>query len=158
MPFKPCITLTHLPRLADRDIFMRYRGGGVGHLYMRHIEPWLDATGWGTTWPSLEDRYPEDPEDNQENSARPSTSTQSRHQNNDGNGDSGEDNSGKETDPSDVEDDDGDDPEQPEDDSDEDSEDDTNSSGNAKRNGHSKDEESRNRGDESDDEAEGHHL
>ena len=27
---------------------MRYRGGGVGHLYMRPIEPWLPRTGWGS--------------------------------------------------------------------------------------------------------------
>lgn len=26
---------------------MRYRGGGVGHLYMRAIEVWLTETGWG---------------------------------------------------------------------------------------------------------------
>ena len=43
-------------------MFMRFRGGGVGHLYMRHVEPWLDATGWGTTWPSLRDREPADPQ------------------------------------------------------------------------------------------------
>ena len=28
-------------------MFMRYRGGGVGHLYMRTIEAWLVKTGWG---------------------------------------------------------------------------------------------------------------
>ena len=39
-------------------MFMRFRGGGVGHLYMRQIEPWLDATGWGASWPSLIDRDP----------------------------------------------------------------------------------------------------
>ena len=27
---------------------MRYRGGGVGHLYMRAIEVWLAETGWGS--------------------------------------------------------------------------------------------------------------
>lgn len=27
---------------------MRYRGGGVGHLYMRGIEIWLAETGWGS--------------------------------------------------------------------------------------------------------------
>lgn len=26
---------------------MRYRGGGVGHLYMRAVEVWLTETGWG---------------------------------------------------------------------------------------------------------------
>ena len=45
--------------LADRDTFMRFRGGGVGHMYMHHIEPWLDGTGWGTSWPSLQDRDPD---------------------------------------------------------------------------------------------------
>jgi hypothetical protein len=53
------VRLTHPPRLADRDMFMRFRGGGVGHMYMRQVEPWLDATGWGTTQPSLGGRYPE---------------------------------------------------------------------------------------------------
>lgn len=49
----------HIPsRLADRDMFMRFRGGGVGHMYMRYIEPWLDGTGWGKSWPSLHDRDP----------------------------------------------------------------------------------------------------
>jgi hypothetical protein len=55
-------TLTHhshtLLRLADHDMFMRFCGGGVGHLYMYQVEPWLDVTGWGATWPSLADRDP----------------------------------------------------------------------------------------------------
>ena len=29
-------------------MFMRYRGGGVGHHYMRAIETWLAETGWGS--------------------------------------------------------------------------------------------------------------
>jgi hypothetical protein len=29
-------------------MFMRYRGGGVGHIYMRAIEAWLAETGWGS--------------------------------------------------------------------------------------------------------------
>ncbi|KAF9644427.1 hypothetical protein BDM02DRAFT_3190600 [Thelephora ganbajun] len=33
---------------VDRDMFMRYQGGGVGHLYMRAIEAWLTETGWGS--------------------------------------------------------------------------------------------------------------
>lgn len=37
---------------------MRFRGGGIGHGYMRLIEPWLDQTGWGTTWPSLNHMEP----------------------------------------------------------------------------------------------------
>lgn len=28
-------------------MFMRYRGGGIGHLYMRAVEAWLSKTGWG---------------------------------------------------------------------------------------------------------------
>src|ERR1700761_5895917 len=49
--------LTHYS-LVDRDMFMRFRGGGTGHGYMRHIESWLDGTGWGTTWPSLSHMEP----------------------------------------------------------------------------------------------------
>lgn len=30
---------------------MRYRGGGVGHLYMREVEQWLQKTGWGCSAP-----------------------------------------------------------------------------------------------------------
>ena len=49
-------------------MFMRFRGGGVGHTYMRQVEPWLDATGWGNTWPSLKDREPADSGDGETNS------------------------------------------------------------------------------------------
>lgn len=28
----------HTARFVDRDMFMRYRGGGIGHRYMREIE------------------------------------------------------------------------------------------------------------------------
>jgi len=28
----------HALRFVDRDMFMRYRGGGIGHKYMRDIE------------------------------------------------------------------------------------------------------------------------
>ena len=31
---------------ADHDMFMRYRGGGVGHLYMRAIKAWLLSRWW----------------------------------------------------------------------------------------------------------------
>lgn len=44
-------------------MFMRFRGGGVGHNYMQMVEPHLNATGWGTSWPVLEDRDPEPDED-----------------------------------------------------------------------------------------------
>ena len=48
-----------LDRLVDRDMFMRFCGGGVGHRYMRQVEPWLDKTGWGSQWPSLSNRDPD---------------------------------------------------------------------------------------------------
>ena len=58
---------------ADHDMFMRYRGGGVGHLYMRAIEVWLAETGWGSDdWALLStdedtDSTEEDSEDGGEN-------------------------------------------------------------------------------------------
>lgn len=51
---------------------MRYRGGGIGHLYMQNIEPWLNSTGWGTAWPGwLKNREPDKGQDlvPQENSS-----------------------------------------------------------------------------------------
>ena len=61
-------TNTHMTwnRLVDWDMFMHFRGGGVGHTHMRHIEPWLDRTGWGTTWPSLDHREPAPPSNTQD--------------------------------------------------------------------------------------------
>jgi len=53
-----CCMLTSLS-LADRDMFMRFRGGAVGHLHMREIDEQLDRAGWGSSWPSLKDRDPE---------------------------------------------------------------------------------------------------
>jgi hypothetical protein len=44
-------------------MFMRFRGGGIGHMYMRPIEPWLDRTGWGNSWPSLQHMEPESEQD-----------------------------------------------------------------------------------------------
>ena len=38
---------------------MRFWGGGIGHIYMRQVEPWLDGTGWGTSWPSLRCQDPD---------------------------------------------------------------------------------------------------
>ena len=38
-------------------------------MYMRYVEPWLDRTGWGKSWPLLEDKEPEayqDPDTNPE--------------------------------------------------------------------------------------------
>lgn len=38
---------------------MRYRGGGIGHLYMRETEQWLNSSNWGSSWPtSLKSRDP----------------------------------------------------------------------------------------------------
>lgn len=40
-------------------MFMRYRGGGIGHLYMREVQQRLDSSRWGSYWPnSLRDRDP----------------------------------------------------------------------------------------------------
>ena len=33
----PDVVSKQFPRFSDRDLFMRYRGGGVGHLTTRHI-------------------------------------------------------------------------------------------------------------------------
>ena len=33
---------------------MRYRGGGVGHKYMRDTEKWLWKTGWGDEIPDID--------------------------------------------------------------------------------------------------------
>lgn len=40
-------------------MFMRFHGGGIGHRYMRRVEPWLDDTGWGATWPTVSNRVPD---------------------------------------------------------------------------------------------------
>jgi hypothetical protein len=90
-------------------------------LYMRQVEPWLDQTGWGTTWPLLEDTYPDPgcelPLHNQQGGADPTTSAQGHHQNGvnggSGEGSGGEDSEGDD-DTGELEDDDGEDPEQPE--------------------------------------------
>lgn len=126
---------------------MRFRGGGVGHMYMRQVEPWLDATGWGATWPSLEDREPEDqgcdPSITEGTNAEPITSPQD--------GGSGDENSDDDIETGEFEDDDGDDPEQPEDSEDDCSDEETGGNGNkSKRTGGG--------GDESEDEADMHHL
>jgi len=42
-------------------------------LYMRHIEPWLDSTGWGTQWPTLQAR---DPDPHQRNLQHPTLAPQ----------------------------------------------------------------------------------
>ena len=117
--------LIHLARLVDRDMFMRFRGGGVGHMYMREIEPWLDGTGWGAMWPSLGERDP-DPSPPDTTTARPILPVQAS-QGDDENMDSSDGDSS-----SDESDDDGDgeDPEQPEVD-DADSDEDENGGGKA---------------------------
>jgi hypothetical protein len=43
---------------VDRDMFMRYRGGGVGHTYMRVVEQWLQETGWGHEVPDADEPEP----------------------------------------------------------------------------------------------------
>jgi hypothetical protein len=48
---------------VDRDMFMRYRGGGVGHKYMRAIEQWLWETGWGGKVPNAEESEPDTAEE-----------------------------------------------------------------------------------------------
>ena len=45
-------------RFVDRDMFMRHRGGGVGHTYMREIEKWLSETGWGHEIPDVDESEP----------------------------------------------------------------------------------------------------
>ena len=92
-------------RLADRDMFMRFRGSGVGHMYMRQVEPWLDATGWGTAWPLLKDRDPD--LDHEHAISVPGNQTTE--------GDEESEDEDSEEEHSDMDDDDGKDPEQPED-------------------------------------------
>lgn len=81
-------------------------------MYMRQIEPWLNATGWGTTWPSLQDRDPdpdqEPPLDTSPHS-RPTVSDDILHST-ENNGDDGDEDISM----SGLEDDDGEDLEQPE--------------------------------------------
>lgn len=115
-------------------MFMRYRGGGIGHLYMRETEQWLNSSKWGSSWPSsLRDR---DPNPDQElpphnSSSAAATSAQSRGYGSDSTeGDLGGDSESDEehvgSDPGELtdEDGDGDDPEHPTGDSDEGSDED----------------------------------
>jgi hypothetical protein len=129
-------------------------------MYMRHVEPWLDATGWGTTWPSLKDRYPDlerRPPQQGGNDAGTTAPAQGRHQGDRGNGDGGDADGGEDTDISELEDGDGEDPEQPEENDSDDSDEDMDRA-NANKRTHPRDEEGNdNRGDETDEE-EGHHL
>ena len=138
---------------------MRFRGGGVGHLYMCHVEPWLDATGWGTAWPSLRDREPVNPQPEapqHTNEGPAPTGIPQGDQS--GRSNDEEDNDGEEADMGeladhDAEDLDAEDLEQPEDSDNDDS--DTDSDGGAEENRlvHPRDEE-----DEPEDADEGHHL
>ena len=89
-------------------MFMRFRGGGVGHMYMRQVEPWLDATGWGTAWPLLKDRDP-DPDREPATSVPGDQATEDDGESEDGDSEGGI---------SDMDDDDGKDPDQSEDDED----------------------------------------
>lgn len=122
---------TNQPRLADRDMFMRFRGGGIGHIYMRQVEPWLNNTGWGGAWPSLKDRDPDPdldqdldqerlrPHENMRGSTEDSQACQGREM------DEEDDEGGGNT--SEEEDADGEDQEQPEIDEDEEEEEERNS-------------------------------
>lgn len=49
-------------------MFMRYRGGGVGHTYMRAIEQWLWETGWGWKTPDVVEEDSEESSPQQEGS------------------------------------------------------------------------------------------
>lgn len=127
-------------------------------MYMRQIEPWLDATGWGKTWPSLNDKDPDPecvgPHPHNSDDAGPVVPMQGD-QANEVDGESGDEDSGEDTDMSEAEDDDGGDPEQPEDD---DSDSDDEDSGGNKGTRSREDGEGRNNGDEAEDEAEEYSL
>jgi len=125
-------------------------------MYMRHVEPWLDATGWGTTWPSLRDKYPDLTQ--QEHTNTGPTSPQSHRQSYEGDEDGGGEDSKNITDTSELEDNDGEDPERLEDSNDDDSNKDTSDGGSANKRIHPRDGEDEGRGDDTEDEAEGHHL
>ena len=136
---------------------MRFRGGGVGHMYMRQVEPWLDATGWGTTWPSLQNREPEPAQAapmHSGDSARPAPESR---QSGGGDGGSGDEDSEDDKDPGEMDDGDGEDLEQPEEDEDYDSEEDPGRGGD--RPTHSSYVVHKGRGDETEEEEEeGHNL
>ena len=93
---------------------MRFRGGGIGHIYMRQVEPWLDATGWGTSWPLLEGRDP-DPDSEPVTPANGDEATSDEEES---------DTKDSEDEGSDIDDDDGEDPEQPDEEEDESDDDD----------------------------------
>lgn len=93
---------------------MRFRGGGIGHVYMRQVEPWLDATGWGTQWPFLGDRDPTHSEP-----VPPTHRSQTNEEGGDSESEDSEDDAGGASGnggDGEGEDEDGMDPEQPEDD------------------------------------------
>ena len=140
---------------------MRFRGGGVGHMYMRQVEPWLEATGWGATWPSLHDREPDASQEEPMHvgdGAGPSAPMAS-HQCGGGNDNSGDEDSGEDTGPGELDDNDGEDLEQPEEEDDYDSEEDVNPSGDKDKPTRFGDGEHGGRGDETDEEEEeSHHL
>jgi len=113
------MVVTIASSLADRDMFMRFRGGGIGHIYMRQIEWWLDATGWGTTWPSLGGKDPS-PDPLSEDGSSPGRGSNNEEgdvgdeeEDEDEDGDGDEDENGGEGE-GDVDDEDGEDQEQPE--------------------------------------------
>ena len=82
-------------------------------MYMCQIEPWLDSTGWGTTWPPLKDRDPDldsKPPLDSGNSNKP-TDTGNTLCNTEGNKGSADEESGEDIDMNKLEDEDGRDPE-----------------------------------------------
>jgi hypothetical protein len=105
------MVVTFASSLADRDMFMRLRGGGIGHIYMRQIEWWLDATGWGRAWPSLGGRDPSPDLPSEDNDSPAHRS----HNREDDVGDEDEDGDKNENEnEGDVDDEDGEDQEHPE--------------------------------------------
>ena len=135
-------------------MFMRFRGGGIGHTYMRQVEPWLDATGWGNTWPSLKDREPVDSGDEETNPAGvpgDKATEDEDEQSEESEEDSEE--SEEDSDVDDLGDGDAEDPERPESPDGDDLDEDLNVVGDGNGQAHSKDNECG-----TEDEAEGHHL
>ena len=91
---------------------------------MRQVEPWLDITGWGATWPSLQSREPEPAQGAPTHSGESAGPAQEGRQSGRGDCASGDEGSGDDDIPGELDDEDGEDPEQPEEDEDYNSEED----------------------------------
>jgi hypothetical protein len=107
------MVVTFASSLADRDMFMRLRGGGIGHIYMRQIEWWLDATGWGRAWPSLGGRDPS-PDLPSEDNDSPAHRSHNREDDVGDEDEDGDENENENENEGDVDDEDGEDQEHPE--------------------------------------------